>query len=531
MEQPAFRRNTKIFFILFFLLFSISTAFLMWMEHRSYLDTLSEVKTKEQWAVQMESSLIYTRLAPLLSDISYLHDVYGDQLDKPENYDRIAQEWQIFSNKRHVYDQIRFIAANGDEKIRIDLRVTGSIRIPDTELQNKADRYYFYETAELPNGSVHISPLDLNIERNAVELPYKPMIRLGMPIHGRDGQLKGVIVMNYLAKDFLDLFKSYDQTTIGHIMLLNDKGYYLSSYREDQEWGFMFPDKQDARFSVDHPQEWQDILHGSHYVMSDDGMFTALHISPQVLYLQKIANQNLPQSVYSQDSWYIVSWIPKDKSNTFLYYNDVAHLFSNVATQMIFPILLVLTLIVAYLSSLGIRYYQKIHRRADFDTLTQAHSREGGLVRLQSLFSAAKASRFAVSLCFIDVNGLKEINDQLGHAYGDEMIKTAISIMHAEIRQNDFVIRYGGDEFILVLPYIDAVHAESVWKRITDKLDEVNEKENRSYLISLSHGIVDNYVYDGCPLEEMFSLADQKMYAEKQIIKKNFSSLRNPAKT
>jgi diguanylate cyclase (GGDEF)-like protein len=356
------------------------------------------------------------------------------------------------------------------------------------------------------------------------------MIRLGMPIRRSDGQLKGVIVMNYMAKDFLDLFKRYDQTTIGHIMLLNEKGYYLSSYRENQEWGFMFPDKQDVNFAVDHPKEWANILQGSHYVLSDDGMFTALHINPQALYLQKISNQNLPQTVYSQDSWYIVSWIPKDYSNAFLYYNDIGHLFTNVATQMIFPILFILTLIVAYIASLGFRYYQKINHRADFDTLTQAHSREGGMVRLQALFHAAKVSRFTFSLCFTDVNGLKEINDHLGHAYGDEMITTAITIIRSEIRQNDFVIRFGGDEFIIILPYIDAAHAESVWKRITDKMATLNEQENRPYLISLSHGIIDNQVQDSVSLDEMISLADQKMYSEKQIIKKNFSSLRNTAK-
>ena len=134
---------------------------LLWLEKRQLENDLARAQVKSEWSVQMEQSIITARISTLVSDISYLFDIYGDKLENEANYDTIAKEWMIFSNKRGIYDQIRFIAANGDEKIRIDLKPDGAIQISQKELQNKADRYYFYEAAVLPNGALHVSPLDL----------------------------------------------------------------------------------------------------------------------------------------------------------------------------------------------------------------------------------------------------------------------------------------------------------------------------------------------------------------------------------
>lgn len=249
----------KAFCFIFITIIALSATLLVGLERKDKLTELNDVQVKEQWAVQMEYSIMAGRITSLVSDVAYLHDVYEETLADPDQYDAIARQWIVFSNKRHIYDQIRFIDAKGDEKIRVDLRQEGAIQIPRQELQNKKDRYYFYEAAQLPEGTLHISPLDLNIEHDAVEIPYKPMIRLGMPLYSH-GNLLGVIVINYLADDFLDLFRQYDQTTRGHIMLLNSSSYYLSSYRTELNWGFMFPDEKDHRFDNYHPNEWESII-------------------------------------------------------------------------------------------------------------------------------------------------------------------------------------------------------------------------------------------------------------------------------
>lgn len=528
MKRPELNDwSIKAFIVVFLIIVSLMSILLIWIERTGKINELAEMKTKEQWSVQMEYSLIYTRLSSLISDVSYLHDAYEDQLIDTAKYDRITRDWIVFSNKRHIYDQIRFIDAAGNEKIRVDFNSRGAVKVPDAALQNKKDRYYFYEAAALPEGALHISPLDLNIEHNEIEIPHKPMIRLGMPIHALDGRLSGVLVVNYLADDFLDLFNRYDQTTPGHIMLINDKGYYLSSYDKTMEWGFMFSDGKDRRFDVTNPQEWQDLQNGIRQVVTDKGLFTFLPVNLAQIFNQEGKYSFLPKTVSTKDSWYIVSWIPKDTTNDFLYYDDYGHLFKDIATQMMFSVLLLLAVVIAGIMSRVLCYYQRIHFRAEYDPLTKAYSRQGGMAKLRTLYHSAKFSRaLNLSICFIDVNGLKTINDTLGHTYGDEMITTAIQTVQAEIRNHDFVIRVGGDEFLIVFPYVDMEQAEQIWLRIKARLDRINETENRPYFISLSHGITDIHSHEDMSLADLISMADQLMYEEKQIIKKNFTSIR-----
>ena len=109
----------------------------------------------------------------ILSDLLYLNRAYQRALLETDDYGNIAENWTVFSTQRGIYDQIRFIDTNGNEKIRINYGEQGGYVVPLQELQNKKDRYYFTETIQLNEGSVYVSPLDLNIEQGNVEIPYK----------------------------------------------------------------------------------------------------------------------------------------------------------------------------------------------------------------------------------------------------------------------------------------------------------------------------------------------------------------------
>ena len=112
---------------------------LLWLEKRDLENELAKAQVKSEWSVQMEYSIVSARISSLVADTSYLHDIYATRLEDPAEYDKIAQEWMVFSNKMHVYDQIRFIDADGNEKIRIDLKPGGAVKAPDKELQNKKE--------------------------------------------------------------------------------------------------------------------------------------------------------------------------------------------------------------------------------------------------------------------------------------------------------------------------------------------------------------------------------------------------------
>ncbi len=164
-----------------------------------------------------------------------------------------------------------------------------------------------------------------------------------------------------------------------------------------------------------------------------------------------------------------------------------------------------------------------------YDQLTKVYNRRPGLSKLQRILSQDNRRCLDLSICFIDVNGLKEVNDALGHKFGDELIISTVESIKQEIRTEDFTIRMGGDEFMIILSGIGADDSEKVWKRINRRYEDINEKEGRPYLISISHGIVeyDNNQKPG--LESFINMADSKMYEEKKFIKEvlKFKAVRN----
>lgn len=154
-----------------------------------------------------------------------------------------------------------------------------------------------------------------------------------------------------------------------------------------------------------------------------------------------------------------------------------------------------------------------------FDQLTKVFTRKAGLSKLSRMVQFNEQMPKRLSLCFIDVNGLKEVNDHLGHRYGDELIVSAIASIQHEIRSEDFIIRMGGDEFLIVFKDVGDDAAEKIWHRINQHYEVINTTEDRPYLISVSHGVVEYSQFEKTQIDVMIKHADDKMYAEKKFIK------------
>ena len=121
---------------------------------------------------------------------------------------------------------------------------------------------------------------------------------------------------------------------------------------------------------------------------------------------------------------------------------------------------------------------------------------------------------------------MKEINDTLGHEFGDELIVTVAKTIRSCIRTNDFLVRLGGDEFLIVFQGIEADTAEDVWVRIVEEFNKINTNEKRKYLISVSHGIETLTCNLNELLDNVLHQADAKMYDEKRRIKANLRIIR-----
>lgn len=119
---------------------------------------------------------------------------------------------------------------------------------------------------------------------------------------------------------------------------------------------------------------------------------------------------------------------------------------------------------------------------------------------------------FPISIFMADVDGLKEVNDDLGHSAGDELLRNTAQLLRNSFRTEDVVARIGGDEFAVLLPGADETAAQAAMSRVRRNLQMFNDQIEETRL-SLSFGVATGQ--KGIPLEEVLRKADENMYSEK----------------
>ena len=186
-------------------------------------------------------------LENISSDLFYLRDssainLYlsglegGDEESSQLLLDNLAGNLRVFSDKRKIYHQVRFIAKDGMEIVRINYDGSGATVSAKDKLQNKKGRYYFDDAIKLKENGLMISPLDLNREKGKVELPIRPTIRYATPVFNEAKELQGIIILNVLAKKFLAIIGRENMPN-ETLVFVNKEGYYYQHPDESKSWG------------------------------------------------------------------------------------------------------------------------------------------------------------------------------------------------------------------------------------------------------------------------------------------------------
>jgi diguanylate cyclase (GGDEF)-like protein len=164
-------------------------------------------------------------------------------------------------------------------------------------------------------------------------------------------------------------------------------------------------------------------------------------------------------------------------------------------------------------------------RKATLDPLTDTHNR----FFLDEIRPQLESSDTGGSIVLIDVDGLKRINDTEGHEEGDRAIWTVANAIKKLVRGNDHVIRWGGDEFLVVLPGMDEDLARRRFYMLPSKIDEVKQSPPRSggkpYMKFLAASVGVHIYSKRIPLDVAISQADRVMYERKRAHRE----LRGPA--
>ncbi len=153
------------------------------------------------------------------------------------------------------------------------------------------------------------------------------------------------------------------------------------------------------------------------------------------------------------------------------------------------------------------------------DVMTGTLNRSSGLKYIEEQLALCKNHNKTMTLCYIDVNDLKVINDMLGHREGDFLLKTIIGTIKENIRDTDVISRLGGDEFVIVFPGCTMDYSERVMDRISGELRQLKPFSNKEYTISISYGFSEYNGEAGITVEVLLDKADHQMYQNKRAIK------------
>lgn len=160
---------------------------------------------------------------------------------------------------------------------------------------------------------------------------------------------------------------------------------------------------------------------------------------------------------------------------------------------------------------------EDLKKQATYDLLTEVYNRNYILKRFEEETKRSARFNLLFSLIFIDIDDFKKFNDEHGHLYGDKLLVDLVGVIKKNLRKNDIVGRYGGEEFIILAPETDKkgglILAEKILKAVNDYsfIGTSGEINN----VSFSAGVA-SFPEDGKSSSELIGKADNAMYMAKK---------------
>jgi diguanylate cyclase (GGDEF)-like protein len=479
-------------------------------------DQFSELQKSQQQMVTLGAELIGQEFDLVLSDLNYFSNVLYHQNNDNKDKQGMIDQLRGLVTQRKIYDSVRLVNSQGMEVINVKRSAAGAIVTPAKQHENISDLTIFKQAINLSKGDLYVTALTLANEAGLIIEPHKPLISFATPVYDLNNKLQGVMIIDYLAATILNNVQQFNNNLEGEISLLNSHGYYLSNCDITKQWGFINPINPDHLFSVQYPDVWSAMNRKRVQLLNTTGLFTFTKIDLKTRLRE--ANQTASPIYMEEQSWYLVAMLKREGPDHFKFADQSIHLVHDVVLLKSGELTIIL--IVACLIGLLMFEYQQTYHRleyySNYDAMTKVYNRYAGFRELRKLLMSDDKRKTTLSICFLDVDDLKAINDAFGHDAGDELIIKAIEIIKHQIRKEDFIIKLGGDEFLIVFRGISEGPAEMIWQRINQEFNQYSTQMHLPYQISVSHGIVTTTIGSRQEVEDVVKAADQKMYENKR---------------
>jgi diguanylate cyclase (GGDEF)-like protein len=161
---------------------------------------------------------------------------------------------------------------------------------------------------------------------------------------------------------------------------------------------------------------------------------------------------------------------------------------------------------------------RSLEEAASTDPLTNLNNRRQFSHELERLFAGAERSHEELACVMLDMDGFKQLNDTFGHQAGDAALVTTANVIRENLRKMDVAARYGGDEFVLLLPRTDPVHAAGVARRIRDAYAaEMQARGFKTLPLGMSFGVASMQSDHPASADQLVASADAALYRAKRL--------------
>ena len=482
------------------------------------------------------------------------------EAENPTAQDQLAKLFELVMQASPAYYQVRLIAAHdhGLEHVRVDRDGTGLVRVTGDELQEKGHYPYVFDTARLAAGEIYLSRITINHEVGTHFVRDMPTIQLATPVLGAAGSVLGVVVIN------VDLNGAFAQLAADlpkdvRLFLANGDGDFL--VHPDPAQAFAFDRGRRALVQEEFPETRDLVLRKTDQVLfvARDGAYAAdpvvaafisrkvnaasmeKHLvlgltQPLTTVLERVDTlagvtlrivlalsfvcivlaallaravtrpiNSMTRAVERFADGELATGLPLDRRDEI---GVLARCFHRMCKQ-----------IQQQIAELNCRR-EEMENLARHDPLTGLANRRLLVEHAEHAFAFARRDNERLAVLFIDLDRFKPINDNLGHAVGDLLLKAVAERIRGVIRESDTPARIGGDEFVVLLEMIqDDVDAQTVAEKIRVALNQpfeiVGHGEEHRIAVSACIGIA-FYPEDGTDMIELSRHADEAMYRAKE---------------
>jgi diguanylate cyclase (GGDEF)-like protein len=159
----------------------------------------------------------------------------------------------------------------------------------------------------------------------------------------------------------------------------------------------------------------------------------------------------------------------------------------------------------------------KLEEMAVTDELTGLKNRRGFFILAAQLMKMTNRKMSKIGFIFVDVDGMKTVNDKYGHSEGDRALTATADILKRTFRESDVIARIGGDEFVVIINDVDEISGDVIISRLQENLDLHNSTTKMDFRLSFSCGVVEcDSCDERCSIEALLKKADELMYESKR---------------